>query len=312
MTALFNSLKDYLIKPPSLSVAFQISHHYLSGIHVSPKERSIESQFILPLDSSALQPSFDKINISDDSYLEGKMKEGVEKLKFSGKNIAFLIPESCLKVFVFSFVPLPSLQKEREEIIRWRVKKQMPLLPDDTRLSFVILSSNKEEKVLVSLARASVVQEYENCFAKMGLRVGTVGVATLNLMSLIEEKEGDNFIVINLEEDYISLMAFLNSEIALYRSKPLVRESQAELPFSKKAEDIVKEVKNTVNFIEDREKKKISSFWARSGIVNPEEEIFPVLEERLAVPLKAIETPPESGLNFHDSQILSPLIGQVL
>jgi Tfp pilus assembly PilM family ATPase len=312
MTIPFNRLKDYLTKPPSFSVAFQISHHYLSGIHVSPKETKIKSQFILPLDSSALQPSFDKINIADDSYLEGKIKEGVKQLKFSEKNIAILLPESCLKVFVFSFASLPSSQKEKEEIIHWRVKKQIPLLPDDTRLSFTVLRSNKEEKVLVSLARASVVQEYESFFTKIGLRVGIVGVATLNLLNLIDREEGDNFIVINLEEDYISLMAFLDSEIALYRVKPLVRESQAKLPFSKKIEDIVKEIKNTANFVEDREKKKINTFWVRLGIVNPEEEILPILKERLAVPLKAIEALPTSGFNFHESQILSPLIGQIL
>jgi len=311
MTILFNRLKDYLIKPPSFSVAFQISHHYLSGIHISPKEGKIKSQFILPLESSALEPSFDKINIADDSYLEDRIKGGVEQLKFSEKNIAILLPESCLKVFVFSFVPLPSSPKEKEEIIRWRVKKQMPLLPDDTRLSFAVLRSNKEEKVLVSLARASVVQEYENLFTKLGLRVGTVGVATLNLMNLLES-EGDNSIVINLEEDYISLMAFLNSEIVLYRFKPLIRESQAKLTLSKKIEDIVKEIKNTVNFIEDREKKKINTFWIRSGIVNPEEKILFTLQERLAVSLKAIEAPMASGLNFQESQILSPLLGQIL
>jgi len=311
MTILFNRLKDYLIKPPSFSVAFQISHHYLSGIHISPKEGKIKSQFILPLESSALEPSFDKINIADDSYLEDRIKGGVEQLKFSEKNIAILLPESCLKVFVFSFVPLPSSPKEKEEIIRWRVKKQMPLLPDDTRLSFAVLRSNKEEKVLVSLARASVVQEYENLFTKLGLRVGTVGVATLNLMNLLES-EGDNSIVINLEEDYISLMAFLNSEIVLYRFKPLIRESQAKLTLSKKIEDIVKEIKNTVNFIEDREKKKINTFWIRSGIVNPEEKILFTLQEKLAVSLKAIETPMASGLSFQESQILSPLLGQIL
>jgi len=301
-----------LTKPPSFSVAFQISHYYLSGIHVSPKEKKIKSQFIIPLDSSALQPSFDKINIADDSYLEGKIKEGVKQLKFSEKNIAILLPESCLKVFVFSFVSLPSSQKEKEEIIHWRIKKQIPLLPDDTRLSFAVLRSNKEEKVLVSLARASVVQEYESFFTKIGLRVGIVGVATLNLLNLIDREEEGNFIVINLEEDYISLMAFLDSEIALYRVKPLVRESQAKVPFSKKIEDVVKEIKNTVNFIEDREKIKIDTFWARLGTMNPEEKILSILQDRLAVPLKMIEPPPASELNFHESQILSPLIGQIL
>jgi hypothetical protein len=312
MAILFNRLKDYLIKPPSFSVAFQISHHYLSGIHALPNEGKIKSQFILPLESSVLEPSFDKINIADDSYLEDSIKEGVKQLKFSEKNIALLIPESCLKVFVFSFVPLPSSPKEKEEIIRWRVKKQMPLLPDDTRLSFTVLRSNEEEKVLVSLARASVVHEYENFFTKIGLRVGTVGVATLNLMNLMDREEAGNLIVINLEEDYISLMAFLDSEIALYRVKPLVRESQAKLPFSKKIEDVVKEIKNTVNFIEDREKIKIDTFWARLGTMNPEEKILSTLQDRLAVPLKMIEPPSASDLNFHESQILSPLIGQIL
>ena len=312
MTILFNRLKDYLIKPPSFSVAFQISHHYLSGIQVLPKEGKIKNQFILPLESSALEPSFDKINIADDSYLEDSIKEGVNQLKFSEKNIALLIPESCLKVFVFSFVPLPSSPKEKEEIIRWRIKKQMPLLPDDTRLSFTVLRSNEEEKVLVSLARASVVHEYENFFSKIGLRVGTVGVATLNLVNLIDKEESGNLIVINLEEDYISLMAFLESEIALYRVKPLVRESQMKLPFSKKIEDVVKEIKNTVNFIEDREKIKIETFWARLGTMNPEEKILSTLQDRLVVPLKMIEPPPASELNFHESQILSPLIGQIL
>jgi hypothetical protein len=284
----------------------------LSGIQVLPKEGRMKSQFILPLESSALEPSSDKINIADDSYLEESIKEGVKKLNFSEKNIALLIPESCLKVFVFSFVPLPSSQKEKEEIIRWRVKKQMPLLPDDTRLSFTVLRSNEKEKVLVSLARAAVVHEYENFFNRIGLRVGTVGVATLNLMNLIDREEADNLIVINLEEDYISLMAFLDSEIALYRVKPLVRESQARLSFSKKIEDVVKEIKNTVNFIEDREKIKIDTFWARLGTMNPEEKILSTLQDRLAVPLKMIEPTSASELNFHESQILSPLIGQIL
>ncbi len=312
MAIFFDRLKDYLIKPPSFSVAFQISHHYLSGIHILPKEGKIKNQFILPLESSALEPSFDKKNIADDSHLEERLKEGVRQLNFSEKKIALLIPESCLKVFVFSFVPLPSSPKEKEEIIRWRVKKQMPLLPDDIRLSYTVLRSNEEEKVLVSLARASVVHEYENFFSKIGLRVGTVGVATLNLMNLIDGEEADNLIVINLEEDYISLMAFLDSEISLYRVKPLVHESQTKLPFATKIEDVVKEIKNTVNFIEDREKINIKTFWARLGTMNPEEKILSALQDRLAVPLKMIEPPPASELAFHESQILSPLIGQIL
>jgi len=46
--------------------------------------------------------------------------------------------------------------------------------------------------------------------------------------------------------------------------------------------------------------------------MNPEEKILSTLQDRLAVPLKMIEPPSASELNFHESQMLSPLIGQIL
>jgi len=312
MAGFLDRLEDYLIKPPLPSVAFQLSSHYMSGIHVSPKERKIKHHFILPLKNSVIQSSFNKKNVKDGSYLEKKIKEGMEKLRLSKSKIALFIPEVCLNVFLFPFVSLPSAQKDKEEIIRWRVKKQMPLLPKDTRLSFEVIKSDGEKKILVTLAKASVIQEYEDFFSRVGLKVGAIGVSTLSLSNLLDSEGEGNLMVINLEDDTISLIAFINSEIVLYRHKPFVLEGQSELPFSQKLESIVKEVENTVNFIEDREKKKINSFWIRMGLVSPEEEMFSILRERLSLPLKGVEASGVSGLNFREKQILSPLIGQIL
>jgi len=312
MAGFIDKLRDYFTNPPRPRAAFQLSQSYLSGIHVSSKEKSLKHYFILPIERSVIQPSFDKKNVKNESYLAEKVKEGIKKLHLTQSSITCLIPETCLKMFVFSFNSLPSSQKEKEEIIRWRLKKQMPLLPDDARLSFDVMKTNREKKVLACLAKASVIKEYEDLFAREGLKVSTVGAATLSLFDLFDRQEKDNLMVINLEEDYISLTAILNSEITLYRLKPFVLESHSQLPFSQKIDNIVKEVENTVNFIEDREKKKINSFWIRLGILAPEGEILSILREKLSLPLKGIETSLASGLNFKEKQILSPLIGQIL
>lgn len=311
MANLLDRLKNYLAKPPLPNVAFQISPHYLSGIYVSSREKKIKHHFISPLKNGVIQPSFNKKNVVDEVYLEEKIREGAGKLHLSRNKIACLIPEPCLKIFVFSFVSLPSVQKEREELIRWQVKKQMPLLPDDTRISFAVIRSNRQEKILVSLARASIIQEYEEFFTRVGLKVGVVGTATLSLFNLLDGEEGNSMIV-NLEEDYISLIAVLDAEIALYRHKPFVLEGSVGLTLSQKIDNIATEVENTVNFIQDREKKKIDSLWIRLGIANLGGETFSLLREKLSLQFKGIENFISQELTYTEKQILSPLVGKIL
>lgn len=311
MAKFADKLKNYLTKPPLPHVAFQLSSYYLSGIYVSPPEKRIKHHFISPLKDGVIKPSFNKKNIEDEVYLEEKMREGAEKLHFSKTRVACLIPESCLKIFVFSFHSFPSTQKEREEIIRWQVKKQMPLLPDNTRLSFAVLKSNRQKKILVSLARASVIQEYEEFFTRIGLKVGAVGSATLSLLNLLDREEGNSMIV-NLEEDYISLMAMLDAEIALYRLKPLGFEGASKPSLPQKIDYISTEVENTVNFIQDREKEKINSVWIRVGIADPGGEILSLLREKLSLPLRGVDTFLSQELSFREKQILSPLVGKIL
>lgn len=311
MARFIDRLKNYLTTPPLPSAAFQISANQLSGICALSKERKIKHHFISPLKDTMIEPSFDKKNIKDEAYLEEEIRKGKQMLHLSESKIACLIPERCLRVFVFSFASLPSAQMEREQVIRWQLKKQVPLLPDDARLSYDVIKSNKNLKILVSLARASVIKEYENVFARAGLKVRVVGVATLSLFDLLKREEG-NLMVINLEEDYIALMAVLNSEIVMYRIKPFVLEEKTPLSVNKRINNVVQEVENTINFIEDREKKKIDSVRIRLGISNQKEEILSVLRENLSLPLEGIEASLASRLNFRESQILSPLFGQIL
>jgi hypothetical protein len=312
MANFFDRIANFFSQLPLPHAAFQLTTRYLSGIHYSPKERKLKYHFILPLKSGVVEPSFDKKNIKDPLYLKEKISEGARKMHLTKSAVATLIPELCFKVFVFSFDSLPPSLKEREEIIRWRVKKQMPSLPDDVRFSFDVTKENKREKALVSLARASVIREYEDLFRELRIRVKTIAVPTLSLFNLINWEKEKDVLVSNIEEDHISLMAIINSEIALYRLKPFVLDPHSQMPAPQKIENIVKEVENTVNFIEDREKKKINFLWLRLGFLERESEMFTGLREKLSLPLGQIESALTLELNLKEKQMLSPLIGQIL
>jgi len=313
MAVFLEKFKEYFTRPPLPSVAFQLSASYLGGISVSRKERRVKHWFVFPLEKPVITPSFNNKNVQNASYLVEKIIEGMKELHVSGGKVACLIPETCLKVYVFNFSSFPSSSKEKEKIVRWQIKKQMPLLPDDARLSFDVVRTERGIKVMSCVARSSVIQEYEESFSKAGLNVNTVGIATFSLFNkLKEKKEAENSMVINLEEDHISLMAVLDSEIVLYRIKPFVLKETSRVSFPRKIDNVVTEVENTVNFVEDREKKKIDSYWIRLGTRSPEEGLVSALRERLSLPLQGVETLMPKELDFYEKRMLSPLIGQIL
>lgn len=311
MADFFDSIKQYFTGFPVPKTAFQLTSRYLCGIHVLPKERKVKARVYLPLQEGIVEPSFDRPNIKKSASLEERVREALAKLTpFEGR-IALLIPEQCLRIFVFSFESLPPSSDEKERLVRWRIKKQMPLLPEDTRLSYSLLPSDNSPRIIAAVARESIVREYELVFEKLKVKVGEVGISTLNVLNLIDLNKEKDFILSNIEDDYISFIAVTDSRVCLYRFKPFVIYSHPDRPIVQTINSIVKEVENTVHFIEDREKKKIASLWVRFGALGDAEEVVSELRTHLSVPLRIIETPVLEGLSRTEKQIFSPLAGQI-
>ncbi|MFQ6068939.1 MAG: type IV pilus biogenesis protein PilM [Candidatus Aminicenantales bacterium] len=312
MADLAQKIRHSLTQPILPHAAFQVSSHYLSGMFVSGAERKIKERFILPLKEGVIEPSFSKKNVLDEAFLVEKVRQGAEKLHLSKKSIACLIPEPCSKISVLNFDSFPSSHKEREGIIRWQLKKKMPFLPPDTRLSYASIESNAKVKILVSGARTAVVKEYEDSFAKAGLRARLVTTPTLSLYNLFEKEDRGDSIVVNIEEESISLMVIVNGEISLYRAKPFVHHRTDKPHLSQKIEYVVTELENTINFIHDKEGKKIDSLWIRVALIDPEGEVFSRLKERLVLPLKGMDSFLPSDLSSRERQILAPLAGSIV
>jgi Tfp pilus assembly PilM family ATPase len=302
----------YFTQPPVLHSSFYFSSGYVSGIHLSPKEKRLKSYFFSPLESGVIEPSFAKKNIKNAALLEEKLKEGLEKIHLSDKKTACLIPELSLKAFVFSFDSLPPSAEEKQKILRFRIKKQMGFVPQDIRLSFQQIRSNRTKKLLVSLARSAVIEEYEDLLSRLGIKVRAVGSPLLGLFNIMNMEKDEDFLLVNIEKDSLSLLAVISSEITLYRQKPLSLGQKAASYSREELENVVNEVENTAHFIEDREKKKIKSFFIRLGLPNGEEEVFSYLQEKWLFPLRRVDVVQAENSNHKEREILAPLAGQIL
>jgi hypothetical protein len=310
MASLLDKVTGFFRAQPCPSLVFQLSPSYLSGIQVAVKERKIKNRAVLRLPPGLVEPHFDRPNISDGGVLAGLMEDGLKGFLVSGGKIACLIPESCFRIFVLSLASFPDSEREREKLILWRAKKQVPVLPEDARLAYEITPAAGGVKVLAALARAAVVGQYEALFAGLGLKVGIVTAPTLSLLNLVDWTEEKDLIVTNVEDDSISLVAVINSELTLHRSKPLVNGDRQMTP-GQYIENVIREIENTVHFIEDREKRSIRSIWLRSSPAEREEAIISELSRRFAFSVKPVEAPHLAGIPSVERPFLVPLAGQI-
>lgn len=311
MAADLRRIKDYFTTPLCPPTVIQVSSSYLSGIQVDSKDGRAKRHVVLDLPAGLLEPHFDRKNVADAAALSGVLKEGLRQLQVSGKKIACLVPEACLKILVLAFDSLPASDKERERIIRWRAKKQMAILPEDTRLSYEMVASSSSIKVLAALARTPVIREYEDLFAGLGYEVGIAASPTISLLNLVDWENEKDFLVANIEEDSLGLVVVTQSEPALFRLKTFSVEREGGLRFSQKVEAVIKEIENTAHFIEDREKREVRSLWFRSGLREDYEDILAGLRTALPFEVRPFMAPPPCGLAPDLSAFLAPLAGQI-
>jgi hypothetical protein len=178
-------------------------------------------------------------------------------------------------------------------------------------MAFETSPSPEGVRVVASVAKAAVVREYEDLFHKLHYQVALAGVPSLSLLNLLDPEKDRDFILLDVEDDSFSLLAMIDGQASLYRQKPFGIEAAGGGEAAAKADNVLQEVVNTINFIWDKEKKKIASVWLRLGILQVDDSLFNRMEERLALPLRRIESAFPQELEAGNKQILSPLIGQI-
>jgi hypothetical protein len=289
---------------------FQVAPGYLSGIRVARKDGSVKAGFVLPFRERPVTPSFDRPNVTDPEALEEAILQGKKNLRLSSGAAALLIPEPSVRVFVMSVDSFPGPATERDSFIRWRIGKQMPLIPEDARIDYAVTSGRSPRKVIVAMARQVVVWEYEALFEKAGLKPVLVSVPSLTLVNLVRRGSSTSGILLNLEDETLTLLALVDPGWSLYRQKDVGAPSGAGA--NERTDNIIREAENTIRFLEDRDQARIERLWLRCASAAERPDVLARLKERIALPIGSFDySAPEAWTEAHKA-VLAPLIGQIL
>jgi Tfp pilus assembly PilM family ATPase len=276
------------------------------------------------LPDSALVPSLTVANVRDRAAVVTAVNRTLERLGRPGR-VGVVVPDVVAKVSLLRFTNVPPREADLDQLIRWQVRKTAPFPIEEAQVSYVRgYRGDEGQEFIVSLARRSVVEEYEGLCAEGGAHAGLVDLSTFNVINAVlagSRGSAADWLLVNVAADYASIAIVRGPHLIFFRNR--AAETEGTLA------DLVHQ---TAMYYEDRLKgagfaQVILAGAAAAGIEGvPErarkrgdiEQIRRSLEERLRTAVDTVD--PRTVARVADRisaapallDVLAPLVGMVM
>jgi len=311
MNLFWDKFVEFFSATPQLFSGFSISSNYLCGVCLSTKGKNIIDTYVSDIPEGVVQPSFIEKNIIEPEVLKEEFSKAARKMSLKGKDIALVFPELSQKTFTFSFDSLPGPSREREQIIRFRIKKGMPFLPEDARISYDLVPRDSGLRAVVILTRTNIIKEYDDFFQQFGFNVRKAVPPSVGLINLLGLGSEENCFLLNIEKESFSLSLYKGPEFILYRQKRFDFETGGTGSIQDKMEDIFEEVEKTLNFSAEGLDRREMKFWIRSGIGGIDRFIENA-ERKFECSFHKVGASLDVSLDPEETDRLSPVLGVLL
>lgn len=154
------------------------------------KGNSVDEFTVEILPPSALVPSAVEANILNPGALKTAMANIVSRLRARDQDVALILPDPVIRVFVQHFEEFPRSPQEAIPMLRWKLKKSIPFEADETVISYMRQPARAEGVDMVTaVARLRIVREYEALAEAASLNPGVILSSSLAAISLLSDNK---------------------------------------------------------------------------------------------------------------------------
>jgi Tfp pilus assembly PilM family ATPase len=171
------------------------------------------------LPAGALAPSLNSANIADRGAVVAAVRQVLEAVG-RPRRVALALPDVVARLAVVRLDTVPARAEEREQLLRWHVRKAAPF---DSEAAQVSASPGRRledgaQEFIVALARRDVIGEYEAVCAEASAHAGVVDLATSSLVhvaGLESRRQDGDWMLVHLGADYVTL-AIVRDRIPIF------------------------------------------------------------------------------------------------
>lgn len=194
----------------------------LSGPASSPR---LERVACTPMAHGILRVSLREPNILDPHSFVDAVRSAHNLLLHSGTRLSITLPDTVGRVMMLDVEGRFKSRAEGLDIIRWKLKKNIPFDMADTHLDYQQLSvrDNGDMALMVALVSRAVIGQYEELLVSAGFTPARIDFNSFNLYRAFEGRlvHQDEVLLISFYESTLSILAFADGLLEFQRVKDL-------------------------------------------------------------------------------------------
>ena len=192
------------------------------GSAASPRVERVSQALFSP---HTLQVSLREQNVLDpDSFVAG-LKSAYNQLLCRSDRVAVSLPDAVCRIMLLDLEGRFKSRAEAFDLIRWKLKKSIPLDSADTLIDYQQLAvrENGDLALMVAISSRTVVSQYEDLITKAGLSPARIDCNIFNICRLFDRRLmlQDDCILISFYENTLSVIAFAQGIPEFIRIKDL-------------------------------------------------------------------------------------------
>ena len=137
---------------------------------------------------------------------------------------SLLLPDSWFRINILELQALPDNPNEAQEILRWSLKRTMPIDAASLRLAYEVISRGAQVKVLVVSAVEKTLVDIEKLFAAAGIDlvlIEPIGLNIWNAITIREPATTRDRVFFYIRENDFTTAAFRGAQPLFIRSRNL-------------------------------------------------------------------------------------------
>lgn len=175
--------------------------------------------------AQTLQLSLREHNILEPDAFVAGLKSAYNQMLCKTTRVAISLPDAVCRIMLLDLEGRFKSRAEALDLIRWKLKKNIPLDNTDTHLDYQQLAvrENGDLALLVAISSRSVISQYEDMIVQAGLSPAHIDCNTFNICRLFDNRLAlqDDCVLLSFYGSTLTIAAFSQGIPEFIRSKDL-------------------------------------------------------------------------------------------
>ena len=210
--------------PPDVAVEISGAHVGAARLGWRGAEAVVSAHATEALPPGAVVPSLSALNILDVALVARVVGRVLAQLGGRPSRVALVVPDVVAKVSLLKLESMPAKAADLQEIVRWQMRKSAPFPMEQAVLSLSPggVAAEGGHELVVTLARADVVQQYEEACRLAGAHAGLVDLsscAVINGVLSSQAAPAGDWLLVHVTDTYLTLAVVRDGSLLFFRNR---------------------------------------------------------------------------------------------